>query len=100
MNNVIFDANANYHEQCDTCWTYSIGIRRAVTNIDENSEWYLNVFESTITNKNIQLIKDTFTDYNNNIGKYAHLHVQDKTCSVAVSFFERDNELDGLNDNC
>ena len=90
---VFFDANTNYREYCNSCQTYPIGARRAVTNIEENIKWYLDVFESTIVDKNVQIIQDTFVDYNNNIVRYAHVKLNNLPRGVTVSFFERDNEL-------
>ena len=86
----IDDIHTNYKEKCEAN-DYPIiemSIRKAVSDVDANIEWYSNVFAGVITDTDKQIKQGEFIDVNGNSVKYGHIIVQQDD-TFQISFFER-----------
>ena len=65
-----------------------IGIRKAVSNVAANINWYKNVFSGVIKDESKQIIIGEFIDGNGNNVIYGHIFLQEDD-SFQISFFQR-----------
>ena len=81
---------ANYGAICESGGydIVSIGIKRAVSDLEANLDWYKNIFSATITDIERQILSGETVDVNGNLVKYGHI-LMDSRDGYTVSFFER-----------
>ena len=99
------DSNANYNADYDykaICEAngyeiMELGIRRAVSDIEANIDWYIEVFEGSIVDIEKQIERGEFIDINGNQVKYAHIMPQQDD-SFSISFFQRIGDKDTYGD--
>ena len=85
----LVDTETDYRSFSSGCETLPIGARRAVSNIDDNVEWYKKIFAASILHSSKQIIVDEYVNEYGNKVKYAYIKLYLSEDSTTVSFFER-----------
>ena len=75
----------------------AIGIRRAVSDVHKNVEWYTTIFSATITDASKQIMEGSMIDANGNKVDYAHI-LLDSSDGFTVSFYSREGDKDTYGD--
>ena len=93
------NAGLTYTDVSTGCLAYPIGVRRGVSNLEENVEWYKTIFAATIVddtqvNEGEYLNQDTQT-----LVKYAHIRLYNTRYAPSISFFERSYAGEDENEN-